>query len=242
MEKWKSWAIGIASTWVLLAFIAWQAESDCGVFFSRACFSESLSVARWIILLKWISPYQTLIAGLAAVAGGGFVLWSQVLQIRENRTIAAEKRIDDFKSALAITRAEIIHISDHLYKETLYTENANLNHTRSNLQTIASFDPRLLHITMSVLNRLDKALQEKAKGDASSFSSVKFAWFSSVGLCFADLLRQVQYRLEKGAPLQVEHGSFDGTQVYEFLLNRLQHPDILFELGPYFVWPNGNRI
>jgi hypothetical protein len=215
-------------------------ESKCGFFFSQACISESLSGARWIILLKWISPYQTLIAGLAAVAGGGFALWSQAIQIRENRSIAARKRIDDFKSALAITRAEIIHISDHLYKETLYMENANLDHTRSNLQTIASFDPRLLHITMSVLNRLEKALQENAKGDASSFSSVKFAWFSSVGLCFAELLSQVQSRLEKGAPLQVEHGSFDGTKVYEFLLNRLQGPDKLFELGPYFVWPDGD--
>lgn len=167
------------------------------------------------------------------------MLWSQVIQIRENRTIAAKKRIDDFKSALAITRAEIIHISDHLYKESLHMENANLDHTRSNLQTIASFDPRLLHITMSVLNRLETALQEKAKGGASSFTSVRFAWFSSVGLCFAELLRQVQSRLDNGVPLQVEHGSFDGTEVYEFLLNRLQGPDILFELGPYFVWPDG---
>ncbi|MFC7067425.1 hypothetical protein [Brucella rhizosphaerae] len=95
MEKWKSWAIGIASTWALLAFVAWHYESTCGMFLSGACFSEFLEWVRWIILLKWVNPYQQLLAGLAAVAGGAFVIFSGREQIRHLRETRERGRIDN---------------------------------------------------------------------------------------------------------------------------------------------------
>ncbi len=64
----------VVSSWALLAFVAWHYESTCGVFFSAACASEYWSAIRWIVLLKWVAPYQTLLGGLAALAAGTFVL------------------------------------------------------------------------------------------------------------------------------------------------------------------------
>ncbi|WP_421505566.1 hypothetical protein [Brucella pseudogrignonensis] len=95
MEKWKSWAFGIGAGWVLLAFVSWHVDSTCGVFFSKACFSEFLEWARWIILLKWVNPYQQLLAGMAAVAGGAFVIFAGREQIQHLRETRARERIDN---------------------------------------------------------------------------------------------------------------------------------------------------
>lgn len=62
------------SAWILLAFVSWHYESSCGVFFYSDCFSIYWDGLRWIALLKWVEPYQTLLAGLAALAAGKFAL------------------------------------------------------------------------------------------------------------------------------------------------------------------------
>jgi hypothetical protein len=102
MEKWKSWAIGIGAAWVLLAFVSWHVDSKCGVFFGKACFSEFLEWARWTILLKWVNPYQQLLAGLAALVGGAFVILAGREQIRHLRDTKKRERLDNALDGLYI--------------------------------------------------------------------------------------------------------------------------------------------
>ncbi len=64
----------VVTLWALLAFVAWHYENDCGVFFSAKCGSVYWEGVRWIALLKWVFPYQTLLGGIAALAAGAFVL------------------------------------------------------------------------------------------------------------------------------------------------------------------------
>lgn len=74
MENFRRyWWLGLCF-WVLVAFVSWHYESSCGVFFSSGCLSEYWVGIRWVLLLKWISTYQTLIAGVLAVAAGAFAL------------------------------------------------------------------------------------------------------------------------------------------------------------------------
>ncbi|WP_408914059.1 hypothetical protein [Brucella pseudogrignonensis] len=91
MEKWKSWAIGIVSTWALLAFIAWHYESTCGMFLSGACFSVYWDSLRKIVLLKWVYSYQTLIAGLAAVTGGFATLYAAKTALDSSKELARQQ-------------------------------------------------------------------------------------------------------------------------------------------------------
>ncbi|KAB2671127.1 hypothetical protein F9K77_14350 [Ochrobactrum sp. LMG 5442] len=94
MEKWKSWAIGIGAGWVLLAFVSWHVESKCGVFFGKACFSEFLGWTRWVILLKWVDSYQQLLAGIAAIIGGAFVVLAGREQIKNMRETRKRERLE----------------------------------------------------------------------------------------------------------------------------------------------------
>lgn len=109
MEKWKSRAIGIGAAWVLLAFVSWHVESKCGVFFSYGCFSEFLTWSRRIILLKWIEPYQTLIAGLCAIAGGAFALSAAKLQTENQKKVADERDRSQMISGLYL-------VSNYFYR------------------------------------------------------------------------------------------------------------------------------
>lgn len=74
MEKLKQAVWYILPIWALLAFVSWHYESDCGVFFSPECGFKYWEGIRWVALLKWVFPYQTLIGGIAALAAGAFVL------------------------------------------------------------------------------------------------------------------------------------------------------------------------
>lgn len=227
----------VVSAWVLLAFVSWHYETTCGVFFSFQCFSQYWDGVRWVALLKWVSLYQTLLAGLAAIVGGYFVLKSQTIQIDENRKISTEAKEEAFRAALSTIRAECIHVADHLSSDDLHASNTKLVFTTALFPVLATSDARLLHITMSVTHRLEKALSEKAKGQASSFSQTKFLWYSSIGMAYAEMLMQIVEKLNAGEHAKISHASFDGSPMYKYLERRGQNPSILFELAPYFRWP-----
>lgn len=103
--KWE-----LVSSWALVAFVSWHYESSCGVFFYSDCFSFYWDGFRWIALLKWVEPYQTLLAGLAALAAGKFALTAaqhssenairlENSKSRDAATIACSIVADDFRDA-----------------------------------------------------------------------------------------------------------------------------------------------
>ncbi|MGX9992131.1 hypothetical protein ACS4RR_023710 [Rhizobium sp. Z1P35] len=92
IDRFRRWAPIAVAIWVLTAFIAWHYESACGVFFSGVCVSQYWAGLRWILLLKWIAPYQTLLGGLAAVAAGTFVLLAAKLSSEQAQTAENARR------------------------------------------------------------------------------------------------------------------------------------------------------
>ena len=111
-----NWVIAGAALWLLLAFVAWHYESTCGVFFSGACFASYWDGLRWVVLAKWIHPYQTLIGGIAALAAGMFVLIAarqtsedsrnaEHARQRRNGAVACSIVADEFRDAQIETRA-----------------------------------------------------------------------------------------------------------------------------------------
>jgi len=84
----KYWITAALALWALLAFVAWHYESSCGVFFAGPCLEKHWDGVRHLVLLKWVKEYQTLLAGVGAIAGGAFVLISTRMTIAENRRIS----------------------------------------------------------------------------------------------------------------------------------------------------------
>lgn len=91
MEKWKSWAIGIGASWVLLAFIAWQTESDCGFFFNSACWPEIWLGMKWLVLFRWAKEYGTFFAALIAILSA-YIVWRSSQENLEHLRKSAERQ------------------------------------------------------------------------------------------------------------------------------------------------------
>ncbi|NIH74440.1 hypothetical protein FHV99_001647 [Ochrobactrum sp. P20RRXII] len=82
------WLVGALGTVIVAWFIAFTVlkfnELDC-LAKPSFCVIETGNWFRKLILLEWASKWQTLLAGICAVAGGAFVLLSTVFQISESR-------------------------------------------------------------------------------------------------------------------------------------------------------------
>ncbi|MBY5815439.1 hypothetical protein HFN60_07210 [Rhizobium leguminosarum] len=106
IDGFRRWAPIAVAIWALMAFIAWHYESACGFFFSGVCFSQYWAGLRWILLLKWIAPYQTLLGGLAAVAAGTFVLLAAKLSSEQAQTAENARRKQSAIVACSIVAGE----------------------------------------------------------------------------------------------------------------------------------------
>jgi hypothetical protein len=90
----KKWVPVLASVWAFLAFFVWHFESRCGAPFSPSCIPYYWEGARWVVLFKWLNPYQTLIAGLAAVIGGWGAVYAARLTVDAARELGRQQQRD----------------------------------------------------------------------------------------------------------------------------------------------------
>lgn len=95
LDGFKKWAPTAGAVWILTAFVAWHFESKCGVFFSPKCLPFYWDGLRWIVLLKWVYPYQTLLGAVGAVGAGAFVL------------VAAQRSSKDLREAEDANRKRV---------------------------------------------------------------------------------------------------------------------------------------
>ena len=154
ITKIMRWAPLAIAGWALLAFVSWHYESTCGVFFNAACLSQYWEGLRWLVLLKWVMPYQTLLGGIGAVAAGAFVLIaakrtaeesarSENAKRKQGAIIACSIIADKFRDArMEVDRPSYLSI----HKKALFPQ-APLN-----LPTLHSIDP-MLGSVISALKR-----------------------------------------------------------------------------------------
>lgn len=107
--KAKPWAVGIACGWVLLAFVFLCASVEHPLF-SVETASKIYKAVSDIVLLKWVSKYQTLLAGLAALVGGLAAIWSTKLKIESDKLLKKEERFILVKNDLIIAAQVLIDI------------------------------------------------------------------------------------------------------------------------------------
>ncbi|MFK3663966.1 hypothetical protein ACI2JN_01735 [Ochrobactrum teleogrylli] len=145
MEKWKSWAIGVGAGWVLLAFIAWQFESTCGVFLSGACLSTYWDVLRSIVLMKWVKEFQTLVGGILALGAGTFVLLAASVTARSTERETNKQQVKFSIIACSIIADEFEELSRELKKvrSYLYGPLDVSNH----LKTLPHYLPQIHYIS-----------------------------------------------------------------------------------------------
>jgi hypothetical protein len=103
ISNWPTRRVLGVSAWALLAFISWHYESTCGMFLSGECLLRYWDGIRWLALLKWIQPYQTLLGGLGALAGGTFVVIAARLSAKE-----VEKQNNARQRSAAVSACTII--------------------------------------------------------------------------------------------------------------------------------------
>lgn len=157
--------------WALLAFVSWHYESTCGVFFSSSCLTEYWDGLRWIILLKWVSTYQTLIAGMLAVAAGAFAL------IAARHSTATTLALEDAKSKRsAIIACSIVadEFRDAAYRASQNYLGAGLEiidrsspfvQTNTFVTTLHAVDPMLGSIVSAQRRDIEEALSSRSIQD-----------------------------------------------------------------------------
>lgn len=91
--KWKHRLIFGACAWVLLAFIFLSASVDHPLFSTQTA-TKIYKTTSDIVLLKWVTKYQTLLAGFAALVGGAFVIVANREQIHHLRNSKKQERLD----------------------------------------------------------------------------------------------------------------------------------------------------
>ncbi|YCI04056.1 hypothetical protein M1D34_07475 [Ensifer sp. D2-11] len=207
MLNWKPWVAVCVSTWSLLAFVAWHYESTCGVFLSGACFGQYWDALRWLVLLKWVHPYQTLIGGAAAVAAGTFVLVAakqtaehakdiENANRRQNAIVACSIIADEFRDAK-------IHMSDFGLGYASYIRpKYSFVHSSTYMPSLHSIDPML----GSVVSAARRDIEEHFATNAMSPSFKANDVASAKCLAIWHLLISVSDRLSPDGTFDLRAG------------------------------------
>ncbi|GEM_PF-4350474 len=100
-DKWKYRLVLTICVWVLLAFVFLMISIDHPLFSTETTRKIYKTVSD-IILLKWVTKYQTLLAGLAALAGGLGVILATKMQADTQSNRVTEEHILEMRSSSAI--------------------------------------------------------------------------------------------------------------------------------------------
>jgi len=157
MRMWyriKWWLLFITIVWLLLASVL---LIDHAKNYSHAMISDRIwRTLSHIVLLKWITKYQTLIAGISALAGASFVYLTAKYSASESKKLENTKRKAESVSACAIV-AQDFH--DAAYQIIYYAKDDKLplfQNTTAYLFSIAKINTMLSSVVASI--KLDTTL------------------------------------------------------------------------------------
>lgn len=232
--NWKPWVAVCVSTWSLLAFVAWHYESTCGVFFSRACLGQYWDALRWLVLFKWVQPYQTLIGGAAALAAGTFVLVaakqtaqemraSENANKRQNAAVACSIIADEFRDARIHLRGSGLGYASILRPRYSFV------HSATYMPSLHAIDPMLGSVVSATRRDIEEHLVSGPTSNSFRANDVASA------KCFAawHLLISVSERLHADGTFALRGGTkipagelrrlLEGTKVSPRELTGLYH-------------------
>ncbi|TGR71398.1 hypothetical protein EN837_08260 [bacterium M00.F.Ca.ET.194.01.1.1] len=239
MEKFKRYWWLVLCLWALLAFVSWHYESTCGVFFASECLSEYWAGIRWIALLKWVSPYQTLLGGFAALAAGAFVLISTRETLEENRRqkvidlqLTQDLRDAHITKTLELISVEFYILSGKLRSEYLIADNTAFHCVNNAAEDLAEHDPELLaiaRITETLINH-QRAKLENGRLPQELMNQCSMLAYAAYQI----FLQAAEEDFDEEAPRRISH--FDPSDVNELLVERSLTKDDLLDLQQYFKW------
>jgi hypothetical protein len=232
IERLKIRILAFAAAWALLAFVAWHYESSCGVFFSAECGARYWVGLRWIVLLKWVAPYQTLLGGLAALAAGTFVLLAA-------RASAAEaERMDNMKRKRAAVVACSI-VSDEFRDAISSLSNWDiLSNTTSPFKQTPTYMP-VLHEIDPLFGSIVSAQKRQVEDVIVSASRNLEKTRPATARCYASshLLLSVADRLQSNGTYDLSNGGLIPAGNLEEKITRIPfNPKSLAALYPLFDW------
>lgn len=153
-DKFKWWLLFGLIVWLLLVAVFL-------IDHSRGYSWPMISDRIWrttgeIVLLKWVSKYQTLIAGIAALIGASFVYLTAKFSADKLQAAESAKRRDESISACTIVAQDF---KDAAYQIVYYNNEKNLSYftnTSLFLPTLSRIDTMLASVVAST--KLDTIL------------------------------------------------------------------------------------
>lgn len=236
--NWKPWLWAIISIWCLLAFLAWHYESTCGVFFSASCMSQYWEGLRWIILLKWVETFQTLIGGVAALAAGAFVLIAAKHSGKEAREAANAAKRQSAIIACSIIADEFrdanIHVSTSpLGFPSFAQPKFSFTHSSTYMPSLHAIDPMLGSIVSACRRDIDMHLGTRTM--SPSFMADRLA--SAKCLAIWHLLISISGKLSADGTFALSAGNLIPAGELQSLLKGLPvKPKELIGLYYLFDW------
>ncbi len=215
MEKWKSWAIGIGAAWVLLAFIAWNYESTCGMFLSGKCAELYWDGLRHVLLLKWVYPYKELLAGMAALGGGAFVVIAGREQISHLRESKKRERLEQALDSFYIVGGTVWEYCRKLRESKSLPEPFPMPDA-SIMRDISYISPQLTQHFSRIQNRTS-IVYERGKNDAK-YSKIYYKSYLGYSFCLFEIFRQIGRNARENLDF---HHRIDLTQ-YEFRCDQFE--------------------
>lgn len=152
-DKWKHRLIYGACAWVLLGFVFLMMSVDHPLFSTQTT-TKIYKTTSDIILLKWVTKYQTLLAGLAALAGGLSVIMATKIQLLHNDKAASQEKVNHAYSMLMHCANTMQSVYQTLLKSK--DPNENLKHLSALVIDINSIDPSLAYLTQSAIKDLSE--------------------------------------------------------------------------------------
>lgn len=232
----KYWITAALALWALLAFVAWHYESSCGVFFAGPCLEKHWDGVRHLVLLKWVKEYQTLLAGVGAIAGGTFVLISTRETIAENRRVAEERERRRAISACTRVASEFREAQMMAYDHAngVQSEVPGFPETPSLLGHIYDISPQLGAIVAAHRRLVTKNL---SVGSVGFGYSPRDAFASSSAIYY--LLVHVADNLERDSTFNMDRTAFVDTTYFRRDLRMLgldEDRPALVGIRWYFKW------
>lgn len=239
VEKIKRYWWLAACLWALLAFVSWHFESTCGVFFSSACLSEYWDGIRWIALLKWVFPYQTLIGGFAALLAGFIVLKSTRETIEASKhqklielELMYDQQVAHSAKILQLVALEFYILCGKFMSRFTRADGFSTSWLDNFGQDVVEHDPELWEIARKSETLINHLMA--AEIDASHRGSIMDQCALLAYAAYEVFQQAANEDLEEDSPHRVAH--FDPTEVNAFMEDRGLVRSQLLDLQRYFNW------
>ncbi|KQQ38717.1 hypothetical protein ASG19_06775 [Rhizobium sp. Leaf306] len=155
MKRFQWPLLGIVTLWLTLAIYFKWSRAGCGRIWSEACTGLAWQRFGDFITLGWISSYQDLLAGLAALAGGASVVMAYQMQARDAKRHRDADARDDALAACSIASQRFIDIGSSLSTMIIGPNSLSTEFIVAQYKRLAYIDSMLATITIAQVREIE---------------------------------------------------------------------------------------